>query len=280
MKKFEIAGASVAGTTHVKRGINNQDFFHWLFTEEFVVAIVSDGCGSTKHSEVGSRILSTIFAHCVAEYLKRGKKIESEKLFHCAQWWEEIRHDVLARIRLIAQTMGEDWWSVLRDYFLATLVGVVVREDTTCIFSCGDGFFAINGGLQEIGPFEDNKPPYLVYGLTGSEITDSDATLLQIQRNLIIPTSEVHSLMIGTDGVGDLVNLAERPLPAQETLIGSIDQFWSEDIYFTNPIWMRNKLTVINTEKRRIDWEGRNIQRFPGLLPDDTTLITLKEVKV
>jgi hypothetical protein len=279
-KKFEIAGASVVGTNHLKRGMNNQDFLYWLSTDEYVVAVVSDGCGSTKCSEVGSRLLSRIFVNYMTKYLQRGKGVEGEKLFQYVPWWEELRQDVLARIRLIAQEMSEDWWEVLRDYFLATLVGVVIREDTTCIFSCGDGFFAVNGELQAIGPFEGNKPPYLAYGLTGSEITDVDASLLQIQRNLLLPTSEVHSLMIGTDGVGDLAQLAEKPFPAKEKLIGPIEQFWSEEIYFSNPAWMQNVLMTINTEQKRVNWNERNVQRFPGLLPDDTTLITLRKKEV
>ncbi|MDR2540522.1 MAG: protein phosphatase 2C domain-containing protein [Candidatus Peribacteria bacterium] len=277
---FEIAGASVAGTNHLKRGMNNQDHFHWIRTDDYIIAIVSDGCGSTKYSEVGSRLLSTIFAHYVAKYLERSKGVPTEDIFRCERWWEEIRQDVLSRIRLTAQEMGENWWEILRDYFLATLVGVVMREDSTCVFSCGDGLFALNGDVQEIGPFDGNKPPYLTYGLTGSEITDLDASLLKIQQHLIIPTGEVYSLMIGSDGVGDLVKLAENPFPAQEKLIGSIEQFWSEDVYFSNPSWMKNVLTTINTEKKRVNWEERNVQRFPGLLPDDTTLLTLRKKEV
>jgi hypothetical protein len=277
---FEITGASVTGTNHVKRGMNNQDFFHWLCTDEYIIAVVSDGCGSTKYSEVGSRLLSNIFTHYMAKYLERSKGVKSEYLFQCEGWWEELRQDVLARIRLIAQEMGEDWWTILRDYFLATLVGVVIREDTTCIFSCGDGVFAVNGEFQEIGPFEGNKPPYLVYGLTGSEITDSDASLLHMQQQCMVPTSEIDSLMIGTDGVGDLMQLAEKPFPAKEKLVGSIKQFWSENVYFANPAWMQNVLTTINTEQKRVNWDERNVQRFPGLLPDDTTLISLRKKEV
>ncbi|MDR0606789.1 MAG: protein phosphatase 2C domain-containing protein [Candidatus Peribacteria bacterium] len=276
VKQFEIAGASIPGTTHFKQGKNNQDFFYWLQTDDYVVALVSDGCGSTKYSEVGSRLLSMVFTNYLVKYLERNKTREGEKLFNSDRWWEEVRQDVLTRIRLIAQEMGEDWREILRDYFLATLVGVVIREDTTCIFSCGDGVVALNGEIQEIGPFEGNMPPYLVYGITGSTVTENDPSLLAIKRNTLFPTSEVQTLMIGTDGVGDLIKVAKQPFPAQEKLIGGIEQFWSEDRYFENPARMQNVFNVINTEKRRVDWKAQNIQRFPGLLPDDTTLITLR----
>ena len=277
LHNFEIAGASVTGTTHLKRNMNNQDHFLWIQTSHYLIAIVSDGCGSTKYSEVGSKLLSNITANYLAKYLDRSRGVEGEKLFRSEQWWRELRQDVLTRIRMISQEMGENWWEILKDHFLATLLGVVIREDSSCIFSCGDGIFALNGDIQQIGPFEGNKPPYLVYGLTGSEITNQNSSLLDFQQQLIFPTAELQTLMLGTDGVEDLVKLSDQPFPAKEKLIGNIDQFWSEDIYFTNPNWMKNVLTTINTEKKRVNWEQRDIVKYPGLLPDDTTLITLRK---
>ncbi|MDR0859827.1 MAG: protein phosphatase 2C domain-containing protein [Candidatus Peribacteria bacterium] len=277
---FEIAGASVPGTSHAKRGMNNQDHFTWLRTDDFIIAVVSDGCGSTKYSEVGSRLLSTIFTNYLAKRLEQSKGVAGEILFQSERWWDELSQDVLARIRIIAQDMGNPWLQYIKDYFLATLVGVIVRKDTTCVFSCGDGVFAVNGNLQEIGPFEGNKPPYLAYHLLGKELVDMDPSLLGIQRYGYWPTEEIHSLLIGTDGVGDLCKLENVPFPAQEKLIGKIDQFWSEEIYFTNPQWMQNVLTTINTEKRKPVWAEKNIARYPGLLKDDTTLLTLRKKEV
>jgi len=278
LKNFEIAGASVLGTDHLKMGKNNQDFFHWLRTDDYLIAIVSDGCGSenAKYSEVGSKLLSTIFANYLAKYLERHKNARGENLFQNERFWEELGKDVLARIRVIAQEMGEDWWENLRSYFLATLVGVVIRKDATCIFSCGDGFFAVNGELQELSPFDGNCPQYFVYNLTGSDITDE----LKIQRHHIIPTSEVHSLMIGTDGVGDLIKAAEKPFPAQKRLVGPIEQFWSDDDYFNNLARMQQVLNLANTERKRANWEERNLDISPGLLSDDTTLITLRRKEI
>jgi len=273
---FEIARASIPGTRHLRLGRNNQDFSHVLRTEDALIAVVSDGCGSTSYSEVGSRLLATLCCQQLAKALMQSKGVSGEKLFTSEWWWEEIRQEVLARIRLLAQEMGESWREILKEYFLATLVGCVIREDTSCIFACGDGYYALNGDLHSLGPFPGNKPPYLTYGITGSEITDTDPSLLSLQRQKIFPTVSLQSLLIGTDGVGDLLSLADQPFPAQEKLIGGIEQFWSEETYFTNPSWMQNVLMTINTEKKRVDWNTRNIQRFPGLLPDDTTLVTIK----
>jgi hypothetical protein len=279
LHNFEIVGASVAGTLHLKRGINNQDHYLWLRTDDYIIALVSDGCGSTKYSEVGSRLLSSIFANYLAKYLEKSRRVSGEKIFQSERFWEFICQDVLARIRIIAQEMGNTWLQSIKDYFLATLVGVVIREDTTCVFSCGDGIFAVNEEIQEIGPFESNKPPYLAYTLLGNDIIDMDSSLLGIKRYGYWPTEEIHSLLIGTDGVVNLLHLAQTPFPAQTELIGDISQFWLEDKYFANPHWMQNVLTTITTEKKRVIWEERNVIKYPGLLKDDTTLITLRKKK-
>jgi hypothetical protein len=130
--------------------------------------------------------------------------------------------------------------------------------------------------MHVLGPFTGNKPPYLCYGITGSEVTNNNPSLLDIQRHLICPTDEVQSILIGSDGVEDLARVADQTLPGREEKIGEMNQFWNNDIYFINPEWMRNVLTTINTEKRKPIWEEQTIIKHQGLLPDDTTVIVLR----
>ncbi len=275
---FEIAGGSVMGTRHMKIGRNNQDHFLWIRESNYIIALVSDGCSSGQHSEVGSKILSSLFAKTLASYLRKNHHaLSDENLFRHDWLWHNVRQDVLARIRIIAQDMDENLIDTICKYFLATMVGVVITPDITCVFSCGDGIFFINGTQQEIGPFANNKPPYLCYGITGSEVTRNDPSLLSIQRHGIWQTENIQNILIGTDGVIDLFGLAEKQFPGQERLIGDISQFWTDDIYFKNPEWIRNTLTMINTEKRKPLWNERDIIKYPGLLSDDTTIITLRK---
>lgn len=276
---FEIAGGSVIGTRHVKANRNNQDHFLWVRDDKFIIAIVSDGCSSGQYSEVGSKILSSLFAHTLAGYIRRNTKLSDENLFRHDWLWYNLRHDVLARIRIIAQDMDENLIDTICKYFLSTILGAVITPKVTCIFSCGDGVYFINGEKHVIGPFAGNKPPYLVYGITGSEVTNHDPSLLNIQRHGLWNTDEIQDILIGTDGVTDLVDIADKQYPGQEKLIGEISQFWTDDIYFWNPEWMRNVLTMINTEKRKPIWEEKNIVKYQGLLPDDTTLITIRKKK-
>jgi len=50
---FEIAGGSVLGRVHRISGKNNHDEYTWVQNDEISLAVVSDGCGGGKHSEVG-----------------------------------------------------------------------------------------------------------------------------------------------------------------------------------------------------------------------------------
>ena len=275
--RFQIAGASVLGSRHLKIGKNNQDSYVWIKTPDYIICVVSDGCSSGAHSEVGSNIIAPLFAQTLATYIsKPHPSLNDENYFRHDWLWYNVRQDVLARIRILAQSMDENLIATICKYFLCTVVGCVITQNSTCIFGCGDGVFSLNGDIQVVGPFPGNKPPYLCYGITGSEVTNQNPSLLDIQRHVICPTDQVQSLLIGSDGVDDLIKIADQNLPGRTEKIGNISQFWTDEIYFSNPEWMRNVLTTINTEKRKPVWEERTIMKYQGLLPDDTTLITIK----
>ncbi|EKD24714.1 MAG: hypothetical protein ACD_80C00167G0012 [uncultured bacterium (gcode 4)] len=277
LNKFEVAGGSVLGTRHLKIGRNNQDSYTWIKTPDSIIAIVSDGCSSGMHSEVGSKIMAPLFAQTLATYLsKPHASLTDENLFRHDWLWYNVRQDVLARVRVLAQSMDQNLIATICQYFLCTIVGCVITPQSTCIFGCGDGVYSLNGDVQILGPFPGNKPPYLSYGITGSEVTNESPSLLDIQRHIICPTHDVQSILIGSDGMGDFTALADKNFPGREEKIGEISQFWTDDIYFKNPEWIRNVLATINTEKRKPLWEERSILKSPGLLPDDTTCIVLR----
>jgi hypothetical protein len=275
--KFQIAGASVLGSRHLKIGKNNQDAYTWIRNPDHIICVVSDGCSSGLHNEVGSQIIASLFAKTLSAYVsKPHPSLSDENLFRHDWLWYNVRQDVLARIRILAQSMDDNLITTICQYFLSTVVGCIITPTSTCIFGCGDGVFYLNGDMHVLGPFPGNKPPYLCYGITGSEVTNQNPSLLDIQRHIICPSDEVQTLLIGSDGVSDLVNIADQHLPGRQEKIGNISQFWTDDIYFSNPEWMRNVLTTINTEKRIPVWEERNIIKYQGLLPDDTTLIVIR----
>jgi hypothetical protein len=149
------------------------------------------------------------------------------------------------------------------------VVGTVVTPEHTLVFSAGDGVWALNGHVHALGPFPGNAPPYLAYGL----LPDS---LVPFVRQALVPTSEVDSLMLGTDGVGDLARLAEAVVPEAGDIVGPLSQFWREERYFRNPDALRRRLSLLARESVRVDPVSHRLVRSPGLLPDDTTLVVLR----
>ena len=277
---FQIAGGSVPGTEHTKPGqpgwTNNQDAFHWRRTDNCLVAVVCDGCGSGAHSEVGAQVSARLVVQFVAEAGERYVEqafLQSDKEARID--WERVKILVLSQIAVLASSMGESFSKTINDYFLFTIVGALVTPWETFLFSLGDGVFVVNGEMFQLGPFPNNTPPYLAYNLTGSSLTANQPELLKIQVNQVIPTSELEDLLLGCDGVLDLIGLSDKKLPQRDNIIGDIGQFWSDDHYFTNSDAIRRRLALINKESAEV--VGATKARVVGgLLPDDTTLIVIR----
>ena len=84
------------------------------------------------------------------------------------------------------------------------------------------------------------------------------------------------TIKFGTDGVRELIDVAQQQLPGKQELVGSISQFWQEDRYFTNPDQIRRRLSLINREVTKLDCQTQKLQKTLGLLPDDTSLVVLR----
>lgn len=200
--RIEAAAGSIVGTAHLHAGRNGQDGFAIHRAGDITVAVVTDGCGSAPHSEVGAKIGAAIVARCVA-----GDGLNATR--------------VLDELRLIAATLGDDLSRVVSDYLLFTVVGVLMTPAQTIIFSAGDGLFAINGIERVIGPFPGNAPPYLGYALL-------DGTTPAFTIEECLPTADVETIVIATDGAARLA--------------GSLEPFWTDELVFRNPDAVRRKL--------------------------------------
>lgn len=281
-KTFEIASGSVIGRDHVKDlgWRNNQDAVVTMVSNEAIIAVVADGCSAAEqstisHNEIGAHIGVRIIAEAIHSRLLDFTAHSSPGDI-AEPVWDSIRFDILCAIQGLARSMGGSFSKNIRDYFLFTVLGTLITPIKTYVFSIGDGVEIINGEHYPIGPFPDNQPPYLAYSLVSSSI-DPDLCGFSIRRAW--QTSDVETMLLGTDGVGDLIKAYEQNLPGKEKLfVGPISQFWENDNYFHNPDQVRRKLALINCAVTRVSPEGE-IVRFPGLLQDDTTLAVIRRRK-
>ena len=281
MTQFELAGGGIPGFEHTQRssvliGKNNQD--DWIIHDagDCTIALVSDGCGSKSHSEVGSFLISRLLVAA----LERAwlSEEEGERLFETRlrEALTAARQSALATLETLSRSMlptrgssgGRASYSeFVSEYLLCTVVGTLITERHAAFFSIGDGAIVINGELTTLGPFEGNEPPYLAYSLLHTRWNQED---LDFKINRVMNVDELDSFLIGTDGVLDLRDAAERTLPGSAERVGSLDQFWSEDRYFSRS-GIRKRLARIQSRQPNHSNPGSDIEE--GRLRDDTTFI-------
>jgi len=270
--QFELAGGSVIGQNHLRVGKNNQDAYFWSVTDTSIVAVVCDGCGSGMHSEVGAKLGTRMLVDTIQNCLNEDCLNENWHLDD-ADLWQTIQNQLLNQLQQVAEQLGGDRIQTVQDYLLFTILGVVITSTTTAIFTLGDGVIAINDQRIGLGPFANNAPPYLAYGLLKQMTSDS----FQLKALQVLPTECLQSVLIGTDGVSDLMQVAEQSLPGRSEIVGDIAQFWQDDRYFSNPYQIRRRLSLINRDVKTLDHHSQQYLRHSGLLPDDTTLIVIRK---
>lgn len=280
---IEITGGTVIGRDHYWNKKNNQDAFHISATPHITVGIVADGCGDVEkcpHSEVGSKVGSQFVTKILLT--KTRQTLEQTKgnasFLARSNFWEQVRQDVLAKLRILALDLGDNLSEIVDKYLLFTIVGVLMTPDLSVFFSIGDGNVILNGNRVRIGPFPDNQPPYIAYGMLASRF-QAHPELLSFQLNHVVPTEELESFLIGSDGVDDLINAENKPIPGKNELVGPITQFWDRDHYYLNPQAVTRRLRVINDDRKEIDWSAKCVNPRNGLLHDDTTLIAGRNKK-
>ncbi len=271
MVEFQVVGGTVMGREHYRMRANRQDAFRIERLDGIAVAVVCDGCGdpASPHSEVGAVLGARTIAHRLSALLAADEMLLStqdgmEKVL------ERVRRDTLVSLRKLARTMGEDPEEAICDCFLFTVVGCAIGETHAAFFALGDGAIIANGVAIVLGPYENNAPPYLAYGLLGKGIEQHDLGF-KVHRHL--RTSELDNFLIGTDGVCDLIKDDGQTLPGTTEPIGGVEMFWHEAIHFSNPHALGNRLRLINTDQVRIDWQSHRKTTDWGRLADDTTLV-------
>lgn len=255
---FQLANGGVIGRDHRQTSKNYQDASLVERAEHYSLAIVADGCGSGVHSEIGAGIGVRLLAAAL--------RTELDMSGNDTVNWARVQRQVLAKVGSLVVDMGGHFRRTVEEYFLFTVNGVLLTDQTATFFALGDGVIIVNDTEQSLGPFPGNMPPYLGYGLLPNELR-IDPESVVLQPVLEKPLHEVDHFLLGSDGVADFITAADKPLPGQSTICGPISQFWVNDRYFgSNPELVSRQLRLAGR-----DWPRREPQ--PGLLPDDTTFV-------
>lgn len=274
--EFQCCAGSVPGRDHRLAGKNNQDAWHLIRNDGLVIAVVCDGCGSNPYSELGARLGASIVARWAAEHLS----VQAANLatLSCAhKVLAEVRTDALRDLAQAVRLLDGTDKRNIEEYFMFTTLLVAILPTTSLFASIGDGVMFANGARIGLGPYPNNQPPYIGYGLLpGHELWRIERSSWTIQR--LMETSDLESFLIGSDGLDDLINNAGNTFPGTERLIGPINSFWTDDRFFSNWDHARRQLALANKDVPLIDWETRELSWDNGRLKDDTTLIAGRRI--
>lgn len=267
VKTFEIAAGTTMGADHFHARSNRQDAWSVEHNSRALVAIVCDGCGDpgSPGSEVGAALAARLLA-CRLSDLALADAPPDEAL-------ARARLDILEQLRALASSMG-DLEEMLRRYFLFTVVGTLITEREALFFSIGDGFIAVNGKLLTLGPYPDNAPPYMAYALLPNY---SRPDACQFVVHLRLPTPRLERFLLASDGVAPLFDDG-LTLPGRAEVAGGLDRWWHEDIYYSNPVALTNRLRLLTTDAVRIDWQAQRKLTDYGRMHDDATLVLGRSV--
>lgn len=78
---WQTCGSSFFGTTHAACGLPCQDSNKHMSINtrfgDYIILVASDGCGTAKHSDIGSRIVTTEVSDCISNCLQHSSFIPS-----------------------------------------------------------------------------------------------------------------------------------------------------------------------------------------------------------
>lgn len=257
---FELAGGSIVGRDHLLAGKNCHDAFSITQTADVIIGAVADGCGSGAHSEVGAKLGVRLLPHAIRTALAGDR----DQPFS----WEAVRHSLLDTLVQILCTLEGTRGTLINDYFLFTLVGVLITPEITTAFALGDGEVIVNGERTMLGPFPaadglGETPPYLAYGLGVSSLPQEEFGF-HIVRSM--PTAELEHFAIGTDGLTSLIVAETHHFPGTDQPIGPLSQLWTDDRFYRNPDFGRRFLARAN--------KGPG-----GYLRDDTAFVCGRRIR-
>ena len=254
MNAFHLLQGSVIGREHARVGRNNQDAAVARRRPDAIAAVVADGCSSGRFSEIGARLGATF----LAEHLAATRPEDAAGLDASAR---ALRAFLRSLSLDLLQRDPAGLAAAVHDHLLFTVLGAVVTPARALVFGVGDGVFSLNGEATVIDPGPDNAPPYIGYDLLPSREAGGERAGTAFTVHLDVPTAKVQTLLVGTDGLVDLMQRAHEPLKNGEPQ-GGLAQFEVDDALFKSPLLLQKRLVVIGEANRR--------------LRDDTTVIVLR----
>lgn len=246
MHTIKLARGVVTGADHRRLDRPGQDAAAAAIAPDGQAAcvVVCDGCGSTPAAQIGAELGARWIANAVVTALAHGASAADPDL------WAGVRRSVVDRIAALVAGLA-DPVAAIHDLALFTIVAAAVDADAAAVWAIGDGGYALGNRTAQLGPFADNRPPYLAYDL----LDDPRAATL-----VTCSAGGAGVAAVATDGAAplDLAALAD------------------DSRLYAHPDALRRYLVIRARPDEQIDWREQRIVRAPAVLTDDCAIALLR----
>jgi hypothetical protein len=148
---------SVLGRSHERFAKNNQDGHAACVTSKFAIGVVTDGCSSQPHSEVGAKLGASFLKQFIEKNVSHLDEHTPAVVFRALlQFLSQMEHQVGSA-------------NCLEEYFLFTFLVAIFDGERALIFGQGDGRYVIDSKCFTLDSGEQNAPNYAAYQLKANQ---------------------------------------------------------------------------------------------------------------
>ena len=183
------------GSDHNFANMNNHDFAFNLLN----MKIVMDGCGSGKHSEVGTRLFGQLFARKAKEYFDKGESI-------CEENFTQVVNSIFEKMLELCN----DTAFIFQNYCFTILV-CFETEDEFVVYSCGDGYIIKENeeGISFDKLDDGEYPCYYIYNFIADKsvlVEYKDGVSFKVTR---FAKTDYFNVGVASDGLRYAENLLD-----------------------------------------------------------------------
>ena len=271
-----VIGISYKGDSHIKTNSSCQDYHHFeKINNVWSIAIVSDGAGSAKHSDEGSRAVCAAFTFYIKKMIETNPVLNKGDLLDGKTWDIEFK-GMLARFQseLKKKLVKPD---MPFESFAATIILFVFSSKGYMVAHVGDGRAGIksNGEWQSvISPHKGEEANQTIFS-TSKYFGENYIPNLKMS-NVYVPETDVSSqpieaFVLMSDGCenGAWMTYQKKDLPGGD--------FRVEDVNMPRSSCLEQCVQLINLSKDAqkaalIDFITESSNAFTNE-PDDKTIL-------
>lgn len=201
-KKINPIGVSVIGPEHIKNNISNQDSFSIVKNDNYTLLVISDGMGSKKYADIGSKKACYAVRKAICNYMKLKQKSMS--------------------FSLLFKNIINIWENSLLPYLAkdcsSTCLFSFITKDKILLARLGDGMICLLGkNKQDDLLITDEKKEEFI----NSSNSLSDTLAYQEFEYKVVDREKIKAILITTDGISS--DLKENShIPFSRDLIKSL----------------------------------------------------------